>query len=207
MKVFVNDQQRQQYREHNAIEFEGLLTEERCANWCALLQKQLSNRESLPYGRCLWRSDEALQRILRTRHLGDIAFELTKTIPLRLGVDSFLVGSTASKGPAAASLEELSCYSGLVCGLLIRLAGDPMETEGSVIPKEVGSGVYLSPQAVVDHRALLSQTGGAFLLITYVSTTARYVHREKDPHRHADKRDGYASGDRLREAEHPILYR
>lgn len=206
MKVFITDQHRLHFKEKGLIAFEGLLSKEKAVQWYELSNKALGSQSSIPGGRMLWRQEPAIFSLVRSHHFGQIAADLVNYRPLRLGVDGFFAGFEPTVSNKNVPLQDIIPYSSPLCGLLIRLKGVGKDTDAYCIPKNIGDGVFLSVSAEINVRDLLTGSD-AFVLLSYVSETSRYIHRDLDPHRHSEKRDGYASGDRLKDREHPILYR
>lgn len=130
-------------------------------------------------GRDLERENPPLTAALHLPKLGQIANQLTNVKPLRLAFTQ-LYPPFSVKG-----LHAVSSISELVVGVLL----DP----------ETGAALFLSPKAEID------LTG--FLLIGIAKATARYVLQENDPHTHLLKKLGYAFGDKLLDATHPLIAR
>jgi len=231
MRLFVEDRQRDYFRQHLYIEFEGLLASDQCEGLCGAMEDTLAGRlsclrekltvipssELFLAGRDLWRDSSVIADVVVHHRLAKVFSDLIDVKPLVLGYDQgFLItGDVPNDGWFAVlkNLEKVSAIQKLHGGLLLRLSGSsdslPQSTEEVIIPipSQVGSGVFFSAKIPVDWSSLWLCPGDRFLLIVYADPRSRYVARAEDPHQHALKKLGYAFGDRLKHQHHPIVYR
>lgn len=223
MRLFVDQRSRQYFAEHGYIHFENLLSEKQlsaAAEASALLVarkmpqltglKPRSPDDVMTRGAGLAITDDTLGRLVRSRHLAEVAYEMTNASPLRLGRDLLLTGASSPAtlplftGPR--SLSDVVCYQGMACAALIRLTGES-SAEDTIIPPTPGAGVFLGPDTQLDFAALTADVESTFLLIIYLTKRAVYVASDLDPTPHADKELGYAIGDRIGDKGHPTVWR
>ncbi|MBF5058947.1 hypothetical protein [Candidatus Neptunochlamydia vexilliferae] len=160
------------FHRHHHIEFEGLLSEED-------VKRLYSDTEK----RDRWRTNPEIKKIVLRSTLAEVASNLCKVSPLRIGFDQTILNSGEEE--RFLPLNEKSSIQKVACGLIL---------------DQNGSGTFFSPEFSfpLTHPALL---------IVYVEEKAQYIHEEKDPYNHALKKLGYGFGDRIRSDTHPIVFR
>lgn len=233
MKFAVASEHRDYFQKNQYIEFEGLLNADQVSLLRQGVDAALAKHLHLPVtklnrltaekkfnaGRDLWRLDDHVKKWVTSGQLADIAAELIEKKPLRLGYDQYfpvtpvheniirettydqLLGKTAS-------LEEISCLQGVLCGLIICLTDGTLEgVNTSVFPNKAGNGIYFQPSHLINFNELRKRAGQDFMLIVYSEKNAVYIMREGDPQVHALKRLGYVFGDKLSDKLNPILCR
>jgi len=233
MKFIVDNRHHEYFQHHGAIEFEELLSDEEVITLRGNIDGEVSRRcsvdvdalSSVPsidlfrQGRDLWRSSDDVKKMVCSWRLAEIAAQLTHVKPLRLAYDQLLMttgakpqGITFFDRPV--SLEEVSCFQGMTCGLLLRLSESSQqhivqltESEATIVPQQIGSGVYFGADKLFDFGTLFREEKQCFLFVAYTKARTVYVLREGDPHCHHLKRLGYVFGDKLDEQRHPVVYR
>lgn len=192
------------YYQNHFIEFEDLLSEEEASD----LKEKI---DKAPVKRDLFRTDPGIKKIVLRHKLAEIASNLMKTKPLRIGYDMLLKsGDNPFKEPT--TLEEMSCFQGVVCGFVLSLtdeANELMEKGASPIcplPQKKGSGVFFTPETSLSFEKLFSLPDQTHLLIVYVIEKAVYQLAEDDPHTHDLKKLGLGFGDKLQNETHPIVF-
>lgn len=177
-------------------------------------------------GHDLWRKSNLIKKFTLDKHLAQIASELTGEKFLRIGYDQFFPNIVLEK-PAygtherfkskyafwlqkEASIGDLSCIQGVVCGLLLCLNAPESEIStaaDSVFSLKAGNIVLFSPLKMIALAELQKRPGQEFLLLTYAEKRALYIPNENDPHQHSLKQMGYVFGDRLNDNLNPVLCR
>lgn len=143
-------------------------------------------------GRDLWRLSDSVKKIVFSKRLVDLVYQLVEKKPLRLAFDQYISDS-------ASVLENRSSVSPLVGSLLIVLNGNESVGEGG--------GYFILPAADVTLEDFQFSPEQRFLLIGYGNIYSQYLYQPLDPHVHFLKKLGYVFGDRLNNALHPILLR
>lgn len=237
MKFALDKQHKDFFFKNQTIEFSDLLNSKVCEELNSCIDQALSKRlhidvAQLPKqnssslfmaGRDLWREDPLIRKIITLPRLAETASELMEARPLRLGYTQFYPGihrSVLDTSQTAYSqfvsqtysLEEISSFQGVLCGLLLCLSApkeqvvsDPEKI--SIFPLVPGNGAYFSPQLAMDLPTLAGLQGYRYLLIVYVHPSSVYILKEKDLHTHDLKKLGYVFGDRLSEKLNPTIYR
>lgn len=165
-------------------------------------------------GRDLWRVDESVKKIVFSKRLVDVVFQLTQKKPLRLAFDQYIPEKSAALldrneqvplfnyfGDEPA-FQDKSSINSLVGLLLLVLNGDE---ESSSIGK--GGGYFILPQAILSKEDLPFSPNQQFLLIGYADMHSQYLYQPLDPHGHFLKQLGYVFGDKLNDRLHPVLLR
>lgn len=230
MKFAVAREHREFFEKNQVIEFEELIQEEQLKELKKAIQDavksrfhgkrgiQLSPEQLYMAGRDLWRVSPVVKSIITHRRLAEIAAELSDQRILRLGYDQLLPGlsgqSQQSHEESYAKLllephrlTEISCVQGIACGLILCLQAPESSADSEGLPLQSGSGVFVSPQALIDFPALSRLDGALYLLIVYTQATAVYVPCKADPHVHDLKEIGYVFGDKLLDKRNPIIFR
>lgn len=185
------------FHNHHRIEFEDLLTEEQC------LQIQKGARAH-GRGRDLWRRDPAVKKIINSKDFAQLAGELTGARAIRLGYDQ-MVGPQLT---AMASLHDMTCIQGIVCGVLvcIQKPSDDEEEFSEFFPQHVGTALFFSADCPIPFEDLAAAHKDSYFLLVYAAKDAVYIHQDGDPFLHEWKKLGYTFGDRLKDLHHPMLY-
>ncbi|MGE3954220.1 MAG: hypothetical protein AB7F31_03355 [Parachlamydiales bacterium] len=149
------------FKQHGSIAFEGLFT-----------PFVLPEGE----GRDLWRGDEAIALLVKSKKLAEVATQLIAVRPLRLLYDQRI---TLLEG---ATLEEMSAFQGVV------------------------GGWHLDPNGVATFFSKTAPLNlGPGLLVVYGTAGAVYTRNGRDPYRSTLRTLGYDYGDRLNERTHPLV--
>lgn len=245
MKLAISPEQRQFFRKHRKLELEDLLKSDQLKKINLGLESVLEQRLNVKRdrvfleppgriyaaGRDLWRSDEALKKLVLSSQLAELASELIEFKPLRIGFDQFYPSMPVEARPIGYSdsyretllhpqtLKDLSCVQGVLCALAICLAGSendapkiqsaeaPALSSSVIFPSRAGNAVIFDPQVTIDFHSILQEEPHRYLLITYTHATSLYFLQETDPLTHEMKRLGYVFGDRLSDKLNPIVYR
>ncbi|SCA62815.1 hypothetical protein SCG7086_AE_00060 [Chlamydiales bacterium SCGC AG-110-P3] len=237
MRLFVDQRSCHYFEEQGYIHFENLLSEKQLLDATGAADRLVARKMPLANGlkprspddvmTCgigIAGEDDVMGRLVRSRHLAEVVYELTDERPLRLGRDVLLTGAKAPTNlylfEKPRSLADVICYQGMAGAVLIRLRGEAGEQEADrkiseqgirgqtgAIPPKPGAGVFLAPTKEIDFAALTADPNSIFLLIVYLTDRAVYVANDADPTPYGDKRLGYGVGDRLRENGHPIVWR
>ncbi|MBA3957702.1 MAG: hypothetical protein H0X51_04810 [Parachlamydiaceae bacterium] len=230
MKFAINRDHRDQFREHQAIECEGLLSPEEISELLKAVDAGLalrlrikpselvkqSSERIFSVGRDLWRVAPPIKKVVMQSRFAEIAADLAEQRMLRLGYDQFFPSIEPSpiqeKGgyfsllQQASSLTEVSCLQGITGGLLLCLSGESPSSQSTIFPSRPGNGVFFKAGAAIPFPQLNTHPQ-KHLLIVYTQATAVYVHRDKDPLAHVFKSVGYTYGDKLVDKWNPIVYR
>ena len=153
-----------------------------------------------------------------SKNLAEAASELIEHKPLRFGYDQLLPMSNeavAGKNAYAAllsktaTLQDISCIQGVLCGLILCLkaAQQPPESASSTIfPFTAGSGVMFAPDVPIAFGELAKRQGYIYLMLAYTEAKAVYRLQPEDPHAYDFKQLGYNFGDRLSDKLNPLVY-
>jgi hypothetical protein len=224
MKFAVDSAHRDFFKNHRMIEFASFFSPEQIEQLYQLIRHSLSSRLNLEKassaqlfmaGRDLWRTDDALRKLVAKSKLADIAADLTEERAIRLGYDQYLPPPPLHLDKAdpdqpyikllqrqETTLEAISSFEGLLCGVMIGLQPAPHQ-DSPLFPILPGHVVYFDPTAPLN----LALGKGEYLLIVYTRAKAIYILQPDDPHTHALKRLGYVFGDTLSDKWHPMLKR
>lgn len=237
IKFALAKEHRLHFGKHQILELEGILTPSQIlqlkekidnivsysdsSNWKQSFSPERHFRE----GRDLWRKDPLIRKLVTDKGLGKIASELLGGKFLRLGYDQLLPNMaqdtsetthiSSSFAPLLikpATLEEISCIQGALCGVCICLRSaesttENQEPQNSPFSKHEGNAVFFSAEKSIDFSELKRCPQQEFLLIVYAAKTTLYVPNESDAHQHAFKKLGYVFGDRLNDEQNPVICR
>lgn len=228
MKFAVSSDHHRYIRENRFLPLEECFFEEQQQQLAAGIAEAMNHRigpewkkrdadELFVEGHDLHCDNSSLRRVISQRRLAMIISELLQCTPLRLGYDQYLpVNPQRSEGEedpygeflrSGGNLKEVSCVQGVKGGLLICLEPLDEDVEQDFFPKDRGEAVLFKNDVPIPFYHLDGKSRGAFLLVTYADEVALYFQNKRDPHLHAFKRYGYGFGDKLREPNHPIIYR
>lgn len=175
-------------------------------------------------GRDLWRDNIDLRKFDTHERLTEIVSELVEQHPFRLGYDQLFPNHTVSKLKPklqwtqetnsqynrflnqSASIDEVSCFDGILCGVLLPLTESPA-SENSLFSAKPGNAVFFQPQIPISFDYLLQHFDQRFFLIVYAQMNATYSSEKKDPHKHLLKHLGYRHGERLMDKYHLVVAR
>ncbi len=217
------------YQRH-FLELEGLLSPKEVED----LKKEIDHKlkachtvNSLFMGsRDLWRESALIKKIVLSRRLADLVFQLTKIKPVRLAYSQCLKTPTRESSienlPSFfhqdITLQEVSSIKNILCGVVIHLSCcDREESPLSLsieedvdtlcpMPKKPGSGIFFSSDTPLNFKRLFELPAQNYLLIAYAGERALYEHEENDPHKHYLKKLGYVFNDKLTSLTHPIVF-
>lgn len=176
------------FHKHKFIELEELMTEDEIDTINSKLNDQKYD---------VWRTNDALKKIILKPTLAEVAAQLSKVQPIRIAHDRLLEGPLA-KEPL--NLIETSSIRRVVSGVVIQL--ESYDGEEPLVPKKKGSGIFFAP-----YHPLVFPKGCKLLLIVYTEVKALYIRELRDPNCHALKKLDYVFNDRIRTETHPILYK
>ena len=134
--------------------------------------------------RDLWKKDPFVKKIVLRSQFAEIAAELSNQRKLRIGFDE------RAKELTPLSLQEGSCLKTISLGLIFCLSGEKQ-----------GHGTFFSPHIPLSTVAFYDDS----FLLAYCENRTFYLLETKDPHTHLLKKEGYAFGDILTNATHPLL--
>lgn len=232
MKYEVDNKHREFFSEFGWLECEHVLPEETVHQAHRLVLKYLAERLKMPAdrldralpialyraGRDLWRQAPEVKSVVCHRSLAEIAAQLVRTSPLRIGYDQSFINCDSIFGQDAAvplrpaTLAEVSSIQGMVCGVIIALTKPTSEEPSkpvahiAPIPRAEGSCVYVSPDTRIDFPRLVARSDESYLLITYSEAVSCFVLCEGDICGASLKGLGYSYGDRLIDQHHPVIY-
>jgi len=235
MRWNLSSQQKDFFQKQQMIEFDELLTEAQTASLAESCHRALgtnlgiapaevskkSPEEIFTNGRDLSRQEPLIRKIATNPHIAEIAAELTHQPLLKLAYDQVIsfTDSPKSKHNAQSpfagllenppSLQEMSCFQDLLCGLLICVSNERKGENDNLSPFSCkpGSGVFITPALRLSLEELYGDHEALYLLITYASPRSVYILQPSDPNTHNLKKLGYVFGDRLSEKFHPTVYR
>jgi len=246
MKLVTNADHRQFFRKNHLIEFENLMSQSQLEELNQAIKLTLSERVGIrpervlqeqseklfKSGYNLWRDNDHIKKLVLSSHLAEVASDLIEFRPLRLAYDQFYSTTTHQKHvfqqtePNAyqdlllqpRSLKEVSSVQGILCGLMICLAGEKEEQpkenteeesghKQQIFSSNPGNGVFFSPEALLDFHTLSQKHPHRYLLITYTHPTSIYFLQDTNPQTHQLKNLGYVFGDKLSDKLNPIVFR
>lgn len=218
MRFKVAGVHREFFEKNGYIEFESVLKLEDLSLLTShtdeVLQKRIANQiefrspeELYRSGRDVWRSDATLRKQIFSHSLAHLAADLFKKPTLHIAFDQLL--RTGQKPGFSnllpSSLQSISSIQPIAGAVLIHLSGPPLPSE--FVPSSPENVMFLSSDLVIPWELFFQLPHQSYLLIAYAPPKAIYVLEKKDPHTHALKKLGYAFGDRLQQAHHPIVFR
>lgn len=169
----------------------------------ALLSKDLTAHHDL------WRENEAIKKIVFSRRLVNLVYELTSKKPIRLGFDHYLPAKKQglleeeTKSPIEKFFEgTLPLQDQLSINPIIGMFLFLLNEEG-----EAPTGYFILPGTVFSLDELSLANDQRYFLIGYGDSYSQYLYETRDPEVHFLKPLGYVFGDRLNDNLHPILFR
>lgn len=180
MRFYVPDEHRMQYQSEGFWLCEELLDPSELALLSAHLWSRVT-RDALEHE--LWKRDPAMRGLIGSRKCSEVMGALTRCRGIRL-LDAFW-------------LPELSSQP--VCDMV------PMEPVlgGLLIDPISGNGCFVQ----ADRSLIECPIEGVTLLIVYGVLKSQYLKKMEIPDVHRLKRFGYGFGDRLKEADYPVVWR
>lgn len=199
MKFTISLDQRDYFRKNGFIPFKELLKTSEIEALTRALKKA-----SLTKGRDLWRLNEDVKKVVFSKRLIELAYDILQKKPLRIAFDQLLESSQYEKqvtdfSTDLASLQDLSCISNLEGFFLISLKTSVQ------LELEAGDGYFILPSTSLSLLKL--PDASHFFLIAFGSKFSQYLYEERDPQLHFLKSLGYVFGDKLNDRLHPILLR
>jgi len=225
---------------HRFIEFEDLLSTEEADLLKKNLDESIAKRlnlspndlidlspfETYKAGRDLFRDNPTIKKFSLKRKFAEITSQLMKKKPIRIAYDQALY-SPATHYPQSnlpklfsedVTLAEISCFQGLVCGLILCLNETrPSQNINASVDKTLptllpiaqkkGNGVFFKPDTPLSLFQLFQETYQNHLLIAFGEDNLVYKLQSNDPNSHTLKNEGYVFGDKLNASTHPLIFR
>jgi hypothetical protein len=235
MRHTISSEHLDYFQKLNLIEFEELLTEDQLKKLdgaidAALLQRlnispTLMERQTATQlftaGRDLWRSHEAIRKIVTAPRLAKIASELTRKRIVRLGYDQFFpyvkpFSNLIAAGPYVDLLNQtttigaVSSLQGITCGVMLCLqCGEEIERAvgSDIFATTPGHGVFFNTEALIDFSQLFQRPNAKYLMLVFTQQAAVYLFNKNDPNNSSLRQIGYSYSDKLKDKLNPILYR
>lgn len=184
MKFAISQEQREFFRKNGWISFVDLLDIKELVSLnegIAVALIPVKRKTLFEVGRDLWRKEEKVKKVVVSKRLLELAFELIQKKPLRLAFDQWV----------PADCKELNEFSGIspLLGVFFISLVD-------------GSGSFYLPST-----PLPSFENGPYFMIAYCDKYSQYLYEERDPQVHFPKSLGYVFGDMLKDRLHPIVLR
>jgi hypothetical protein len=224
MRFLISPSQIAYFQQNGLIEFHHLLGKEEARRGFIscdqLLQKRLGiDPADLVYtpqdnltavSVDAFREDAFLQKIATRRPFAEIVYQLTKKNPLRLAFDC-VIYTNEKENPLfieKRAIQDYFCVQGLAAVLLLRLSFLKQErTYEDPVPKEIGNGIFIKPETLIDFSSLFSLPSQMFYLIGYSESKSLFTPNLQAPHLRRFKELGYSFGDTLKEPHHPLVYK
>jgi hypothetical protein len=205
MKFFVDDKEKEFFKQNGLLGIEEIFSPEEID----LLRREVEKKVFLHEVKDLALSGGEIQKILFSKKMAQVAFELAGKSPLRYGYDLFFRCSSAPKA-LSPSISPL-----LICACIPLESDETIEEHKPVpfilhqedlyLPK--GAVLFFAPNVLFSLSSSQAAPDPSYLLFVYSGLRAQYTYQVGDPFTHDLKRLGYVFGDRLKSATHPILYR
>jgi hypothetical protein len=218
MRFIFTLEQRDFFRKHRFIEFEGLLASEHIAYLNQKTEEIIEQRLQLPLskwdaislykaGYDLWRNDDAIKKATQKLSIVHIASELFETSPLRLAFDQLCIAGSPSPYKGALSLSEISSIKPLAGGILFLLEDfEPHQSLKFPLPRVAGNALFIAPELPIPWPELFSIPRLRILLLAFAPEKSFYRPEPNDPHSPAFKKWGYVYNDPLKATLHPIVF-
>ncbi|MBT3394180.1 MAG: hypothetical protein HN411_03610 [Waddliaceae bacterium] len=212
MKHDIVTEQRDFFYNKGYIEFEGIITTTQADDIRAAVAETLEQRRdgeeryrnsSYCAGRDLWRDNESIKKIVKSKKIAEIVVLLTNKKTIRLAYDQNVTAKTPLVAEGA-SLTELSALQGVIAGAMLCLKPDTTEEAPEYFPKEKGSAVLFRDDFIMTEKPA---GNGIYHYIVYCEETTVYIYNENDENCHTLRALGYDYGDALRNEYHPLLLR
>lgn len=197
MKFSISLEQRNFLNQKGYIPFYELLSAQELKTLNGALQGQKHD---------IWRENDSVKKIVFSRRLVNLVYELTNKKPIRLAFDHYLpekprgLLNTEKASPVEEffeneiPLQEQISINPLVGMFLLTLTGD-----------SAGNGYFVLPGTIFPLNELSASE--RYFLIGYGDSHSQYLYETRDRDVHFLKTLGYVFGDRLNDNLHPILLR
>lgn len=204
MKIFVGDEEKEFFKKNGLILFEGVLSEEEVDTLRVATEGVSCEKTSR---KDMAMADNRIAKVLFSKKVASIAFELSGKHALRYAYDQFFSSSLL---PHKLS----TSISPLRIGVCIALDSQEEGVKEDIIsfkmrcsdlPTRKGDVLFFVPEVELGIES--SMCSGSFFFLLYASDRAMYIFQPDDPYTHDVKRLGYVFGDRVKEETHPVLYR
>jgi hypothetical protein len=209
MKYTIDNAHREFFCSFHWIEFEELLSQSAVTEINQAIDETLGTHELTKAGlRDLWRDNARIKQLVCQRRLAEMVADLVEERPLRLAFDQAVLiePTSASWIPAGGSLETLSAFRGVVCGLILCLKA-PKKASAPFLPTREGNGICVSPAVKLDFRHIDHREAQRYLIIGYGKAVTVFVHQPDDAYAPTLRKMGYNYGDRLVDRLHPVVIR
>jgi hypothetical protein len=222
MRFAFTPDQREFFRKHRYIEFQGLLSSSQAELLDKKAEDLLARRLNLPpakwdtapphslykAGYDLWREDEAIKKITQKLSIAHIAAELFDTTPLRIAFDQLCMINNIQSPPfsTALSVEHVSSVKPLAGVALFLLKDLVQESPSFPLPTKAGNALFFAPDIALPWKELYSIPGLHFLLLAFAPIKSYYRPEPNDPHSPAFKKLGYVYNEQLKEELHPVVF-
>jgi hypothetical protein len=223
MRFVLTPDQKEFFRKHHYIEFEGMLSSAQAAliehQAQELVAQRLESRSSKAIaitpltlykaGFDVWRERPDIKKATQKLSTVHIASELFDTIPLRIAFDQYCFSpSFQSPFEKHFSLIELSSIKPLAGAILFALQdiSDLPKDFSFPLPKKAGNALFLSSLFPLPWPSLFSVAHLHFYLVVFAPGKSFYRPEPNDPHSPFFKKLGYVFNDPLKESLHPILF-
>jgi hypothetical protein len=211
MKFSISSEQRDYFTKHRFIPFSHLLNEGELSDLNQAIDAVL---ESAPKGfalRDLWRSNPQIKKIVCSKRLLQLAFELIQKKPLRLAFDQLIMEARKSSNEVQileqGSFQDISCINNLQGLFILCIRDNESKENAELFEFHAGDGVFITPDAPFPFDTLTPSPHKRYLIIAYGSNYSQYLFEERDPYCHFLKNLGYVFGDKLNDRLHPLLLR
>lgn len=216
MKFAISLDQRDHLRKSGFIPFLKLLKQEELVLLNEgiehVLDREKKKTTSFSFlGRDLWRQSTEVKRVVFSKRLAELAFDLLQKKPLRLAFDRFLFKEDCKEGPTASELYgdglSLQAHSSMtnLLGVFFLCLGKRVSFDTWSL--EAGDGFFAVSSTAIPEELLKAIQESQFFAIGYVDTFSQYLHEDRDLEVHFLKSLGYVFGDKLNDQLHPILLR
>jgi hypothetical protein len=223
MRFAITSDHREFFSKNHFIEFEGLIplaqinslktqAEETVALRLRIPTQKLKERpapEIYQAGYDLWRDSESLKKITHKHSIAQLVSELTQIIPLRFAFDQYfsMTKCTVSPYDVPSTLQDISCLSPLVGGVILPLHDLASPPTYFPMPLKAGDALFISSEFSLPWPQLFSTSGLCFLLIAFAREKTFFRADSHDPHAVSLKKLGYVYNDLLNDRLHPIVLR
>lgn len=220
MKLTVLNQHLAFYQQNGFIEFEDVISLEDLEKLTTEIDLKLAKRLEIPSnkliktpsydiyrkGRDLFRDSDLIKSYSLKRNYAEIAKTLSNSNSLRIAYDQAIYSNKVSENPLMemASLEEISSFQGIVCGLIIRLNDIEDSEELAFLPSKKGNITFFKPNTPLPLKYLFDKKN-KFFMIVYSMIKSIYKLNEHDPNKNYLKKFGYVFGDLLKDKFHPVV--
>lgn len=213
MKFSISSEQRDYFTKHRFIPFTQLLNEGELLELNQAIDSLIANSPKEFPLRDLWRNSAVVKKIVSSKRLLQLAFELIQKKPLRLAFDQLILESGKSKRSGAAQLldqgtfQETSCINNLQGLFILCIRDNDVKSEEQPFEFSAGDGVFITPDNPFPFDTLTPSPNKRFLIVAYGNNYSQYLFEERDPYCHYLKNLGYVFGDKLNDRLHPLLLR